>query len=153
MLENTEGVIHRNRQHRVQDEDKQNRNKTQYVLDTTMYNQTKRQKDMSPPTNNWTGGKDETNIVFMRKLSLISKDRTQNVKTHNRTTQKLKRWSLIVVFETTNARINGSIHFVETTKMCIKEQKYLHSTLIRYNSVSKELVFNSAETKHQGDMK
>jgi len=39
---------------------------------------------MSPPT---TGGKNELNIVCMRK----SQHGTQNVKTHNRTTQKIKK--------------------------------------------------------------
>ena len=37
-----------------------------------------------------TGCKDERNIVFMRKSQRISQRGTQNVKTHNRTTQKLK---------------------------------------------------------------
>jgi hypothetical protein len=35
-----------------------------------------------------TGGKDESNINFMRKSYWISQHGTQNVKTHNRTTQK-----------------------------------------------------------------
>jgi hypothetical protein len=37
-----------------------------------------------------TGGKDESNIVFRRKSKCKSQHRTQNVKTHNRTTQKSK---------------------------------------------------------------
>jgi hypothetical protein len=40
-----------------------------------------------------TGGKNEPNIVFMRKSQRTSQHETQNVKTHNRTTQKLKRWA------------------------------------------------------------
>ena len=44
---------------------------------------------MSPPTNN--GGKDEPNIVFKGKSKWTSQRETKNVKTHNRTTQKLKR--------------------------------------------------------------
>jgi hypothetical protein len=35
-----------------------------------------------------TGGKDEPNIVIMRKSLRTSQHGTQNVKTHNRTTQK-----------------------------------------------------------------
>jgi len=37
-----------------QDEEKQNKNTTQYALDTTIRKQTERRKlYMSPPTNNW----------------------------------------------------------------------------------------------------
>ena len=43
--------------HKTQDEDKQCKNTTQYVLDTTMRKQ----------TQITTGGKDEPNIVCMRK--------------------------------------------------------------------------------------
>ena len=38
-----------------------------------------------------TGGKDEPNIAFMRKSKRTSENGTQNVKTHNRTTQKTKK--------------------------------------------------------------
>jgi len=38
-----------------------------------------------------TEGKDEANIVFMRKSLQTPQHRTQNVNTHNRTTQKTKK--------------------------------------------------------------
>ena len=41
-----------------------------------------------------TGGKDESNINFMRKSYWISQHGTQNVKTHNRTTQKTEKISI-----------------------------------------------------------
>ena len=47
--------------HKTKDEDKQNRNITQYVLDTTIRKQTQITEIQT------TGGKDEPNIVFMRK--------------------------------------------------------------------------------------
>ena len=40
---------------------------------------------MSPPTNNWG--------MFMRKSLRTSQHGTQNVKTHNRTTQETKKVS------------------------------------------------------------
>jgi hypothetical protein len=40
-----------------------------------------------------TGGKDKPNIVFMRQSHQTSKHRTQNVKIHNRTTEKTKKMS------------------------------------------------------------
>ena len=43
----------------TQEEEKQNKNTTQYVLDTTIHTQTNN-------VNMTTGGKDEPNIVFMR---------------------------------------------------------------------------------------
>ena len=51
----------------TQDEDKQNKNTTQYVLNTTMRKQT------NNVNTTWAilqqiGGKDEPNIVVMRKL-------------------------------------------------------------------------------------
>ena len=49
----------------TQDEENQNKNTTQYVLDTTVRKQTQIMQNMSPPTNNWS--KDELNIVLMRK--------------------------------------------------------------------------------------
>jgi hypothetical protein len=39
------------------------------------------------------GGKDEPNIVYMWKSKRKSQHRTQNVDTHNRTTQKTKKMS------------------------------------------------------------
>jgi len=51
-----------NKVHKTQDEDKQNKNTTKHLLYTTMCNQTQITQ-ISPPT----GGKDEPNIVFMRK--------------------------------------------------------------------------------------
>ena len=38
-----------------------------------------------------TGSKDEPNIVFIRKSLRTSQHGTQNIKTHNRTTQKTKK--------------------------------------------------------------
>ena len=38
-----------------------------------------------------TGGNDEPNIVFMQKSQRTSQHGTQNVKTHNRTTRKIKK--------------------------------------------------------------
>ena len=40
-----------------------------------------------------TGGKEKPNIVVIRKVPQTSQHRTQNVKTHNRTTQKTKKMS------------------------------------------------------------
>jgi len=40
-----------------------------------------------------TGGKDETIIVFLEKLKRTAQHGTQNVKTHNRTTQETKKMS------------------------------------------------------------
>ena len=40
-----------------------------------------------------TGGKEKPNIVVIRKVPQTSQHRTQNVKTHNRTTQKTKKIS------------------------------------------------------------
>ena len=40
-----------------------------------------------------TGGKDESNIVFMRKSWRTSQHGSQNVKTHNKKTQKTKKMS------------------------------------------------------------
>ena len=37
------------------------------------------------------GGKGEPNIIYMRKSKRTSQHGTQNVKTHNRTTQKTKQ--------------------------------------------------------------
>ena len=49
----------------TQDEEEQNKNTTQYVLDTTMHKQKYRKQDTSLPQT--TGGKDEPNIMSMRK--------------------------------------------------------------------------------------
>ena len=38
-----------------------------------------------------TGGKDEPNIAFMQKSQRTSQHGTQNIKTHNRTTQETKK--------------------------------------------------------------
>ena len=48
----------------TQDENKQNKNITQYVLETTMHKQNVNKTCALLQT---TGGKDEPNIVFMRK--------------------------------------------------------------------------------------
>jgi ribosomal protein L14E/L6E/L27E len=75
------------------------KNTTQYVFDTNMYKSTTQyvfDTNMYKNTNNvnktWaflqtTGGKDQTNIVFMQKSAPTSHHGTQNVKTHNRTMQ------------------------------------------------------------------
>ena len=65
---------------RTQDEEKQNKNTTQYVLDTTRRQQTQT-----------TVGKDEPNIVVMRELQRTSQHGTLSVNTRQRTTKKLKR--------------------------------------------------------------
>ena len=43
---------------------------------------------MSSALRQTTGGKDEPNMVFMRKSQRTSQHGTQNIKTHNRTAQK-----------------------------------------------------------------
>ena len=86
-----EWTIHRNWQHRVhktKEEDKQNKNTTQYVVDTTL------ETDINNENKSWallqtTGGKDEPNIVFMWKSWRTSQHGTKNVKTHNRTTHQM----------------------------------------------------------------
>jgi hypothetical protein len=107
----------------------QSKNTTEYVLNTTIRQQTQttqirhgpshkqdmvpptnktwslpqtrhgpsHKQDMVPPTNKtWslpqiTAIKDEPSIVFMRKSKRTSQHGSRNAKTHNRTTQKLKR--------------------------------------------------------------
>ena len=71
----------------TQDEDRQNKNTTQYELDTTMFKQIHNvnKTQASPQT---PGDKDEPNIVYMLKSLRTSQYRTQNVKTHNTITQK-----------------------------------------------------------------
>ena len=51
----------------TQDEDKQNKHTTQYVLDTTMHKQTHYVQDttMHKQTKQTTGDKDDPNIVIM----------------------------------------------------------------------------------------
>ena len=63
----------------------QNKITTPYMLDTT------KRKQTQITYKTWvllqtTGGKDELNIVFMRKSYWTSQHGNQNVKTHNRTT-------------------------------------------------------------------
>ena len=64
-----------------------------------------------------TGGKDEPNFVFMRKLL---RTHSTNVKTHNRTTKQLKRW--------------GEVGFSrkKNYKLCRKIRKNLLSWPERY---------------------
>ena len=69
---------------------KQNKNTTQYVLDTTVRKQNTNKTCSFLQT---TGGKDEPNIMFMRKSQRTSQHAIQNVKTHNRITQKTKKMS------------------------------------------------------------
>ena len=47
----------------TQDEEKQSKNTTHYVLDTTIRKQTQ----ITNNVNKTTGGKDESNFVFIRK--------------------------------------------------------------------------------------
>ena len=56
-----------NKVHKTQDEDKQNKNRTQYALDTTLCKQTQITLIRLAPFLQTTWGKDEPNIVFMRK--------------------------------------------------------------------------------------
>ena len=51
----------------AQDENNDNNNTTQYVLDTTMYKQTQIRLIRHQPSYQKTGGKEEPNMVFMRK--------------------------------------------------------------------------------------
>ena len=62
-----------------------NKNTTQYVLDTTAQTNTINVNKTCTLLQT-TGGKDESNIVFMR----TSQHRTRNVNTHNKITQKTK---------------------------------------------------------------
>jgi hypothetical protein len=48
---------------------------------------------MTPPTNNWSGGKIKPNIAPKRKQQWTPQHGTQNIKTHNLTTQKMKKIS------------------------------------------------------------
>ena len=50
----------------IQDDEKQTKNTTQYVLDTTICKQTQITQARHEHSQT-TGGKDESNIVFMRK--------------------------------------------------------------------------------------
>ena len=58
------------------------------MLDTTICKQTQITYNKTRVLLQTTGGKDEMNIVFMQTSQGISIHKTQNVKTHNRTTQK-----------------------------------------------------------------
>ena len=64
--DNQKKTIQINWQHR-QDEEIQNKNTTQYVLDTTMRKQTKHNGNKTCALLQTNGGKDEPNIVSMRK--------------------------------------------------------------------------------------
>jgi hypothetical protein len=79
---NHEWTIQRTWQHWVYktqevDKNKQTKNTTQYVLDTTMHKQTPINVNKTWVLVETTGGKDELNIVFM----WTSQHGTQNVKT------------------------------------------------------------------------
>jgi hypothetical protein len=63
---NQKRTIQINWQHR-QDEEIQNKNTTQYVLDTTMRKQTNNNGNKTCALLQTNGGKDEPNIVSMRK--------------------------------------------------------------------------------------
>jgi hypothetical protein len=59
------------------------------------YTQTNTNNINKTPALLQTGGKDKPNIVCMRITQRTSQHETQNVKTHNRTTQKTKKMSNI----------------------------------------------------------
>jgi hypothetical protein len=70
----------------TQDEEKRSKNTTQYALDTAMRKPTQARQT--------TEGKNEPNIVFMRK----SQHRNQNVNTHNMITHtKNVKWIYFVL--------------------------------------------------------
>ena len=71
----------------TQDEEKQNKNTTHYVLDTTQTNTNNVNKKWALVQT--TGGKDEPKIVFMRKSWQTSQHGTKNLKTQNRFSYKL----------------------------------------------------------------
>ena len=75
----------------TQDNEKQNKNKTQYVLETIIHQKNNLNKTCHLLQT--TGSKDEPNIVFMQKSERASQHGTQNVKTDNSTTQKTKKIS------------------------------------------------------------
>ena len=60
----------------------------QYVVDTTICKTNTNNVNKTWAILQETGGKDEPNIVFMRKSKRTSQHGTQNVKTQNMTTQK-----------------------------------------------------------------
>ena len=65
---NQKRTIHRNWQHRVHKTKKyKTKNTTQYVLETTMHKQTKQNVNKTCALLPTTGGKDEPNIILMRK--------------------------------------------------------------------------------------
>ena len=64
--------------HRTQNEDKQNnKNTTQYVLDTTMRKHSNN-VNMAGALTQTTGGNDEPNIVYMRKAEIVTDITTRN---------------------------------------------------------------------------
>ena len=73
MLENTEGVIKKDNPETTlgaQEEDKRNKNTTQYALDITMRKQTHtlRKQDMRPTTNNWRQRRTEHGFLFFAEI-------------------------------------------------------------------------------------
>ena len=80
MLENTEGAIKnlRNWQHRTH-YTKIIKTKTQHNMCRTSFDANKHKQEM-PPLLLQSGGKDESNIVFMRKSSRTLPNGTKNVK-------------------------------------------------------------------------
>ena len=67
----------------TQDEEKQNKNTTQYDRTPLCANKHKNVNKTRVHLQT-TGDKDEPNIVFMRKSQRTSQHRTQNVKTHSK---------------------------------------------------------------------
>jgi len=73
MLENTEGVIKKDNPDTIlgaQEEDKRNKNTTQYLLDITMRKQTHtlRKEDMRPTTNNWRQIRTEHRLLLFAEI-------------------------------------------------------------------------------------
>jgi hypothetical protein len=73
MLENTEGVVKKDNPETTlgaQEEDKRNKNTTQYVLDFTMRKQTHtlRKQDMRPTTNYWRQRRTEHRFLFFAEI-------------------------------------------------------------------------------------
>ena len=65
-----------------------------------------------------TGGKDELNIVCIQKSQRTSQDGTENVKTHNRTTQKLRKLTIILLIFTVKLSFSLLLQLSSQTVSC-----------------------------------
>ena len=65
-----------------------------------------------------TGGKDELKIVCIHKSQRTSQDGTENVKTHNRTTQKLRKLSIILFIFTVKLSFSLLLQLSSQTVSC-----------------------------------